>query len=110
MMSIGQRIKELRTDRGLSQRKLAEITGINRTLIANYESDKANPTVKGLIKLTRIFNVTADYILFGKADETAIGDKELFDMIKKADSFSLKNRQLTKDILQAINSHESFSR
>ena len=101
-MGIGKRIKELRAERGWSQRKLGELTEINKTLIANYELGKANPTVRGLIRLTRVFNVTADYILFGKADETTIADKELFEFVKQIDMFSIRNKQLTKDLMQAV--------
>ena len=35
---IGEKIKELREDKGISQYRLAELTGINRSTINRYEN------------------------------------------------------------------------
>lgn len=48
---IGQAIRSLRKDKGLSQRDLASQTGVHYSNIALIEAGKSNPTVDTLLKL-----------------------------------------------------------
>ncbi len=48
---VGQRIKELRNQMGLSQEKLALKAGIDRTYLAGIESGKRNATIISLNKI-----------------------------------------------------------
>lgn len=109
-MSIGLRIKKLRAAQGWSQKELGEKSGIHKALIARYELNLANPTVNGLIKLTKVFNVSADYVLFGRSGETTLSDRELFELFKEADCFDPKNRQIIKYLLQAAVSYEKIKK
>lgn len=62
-MSIGQRIKELREELGLSQMALSNATGISQSAIAIWELGKSEPTASAIITLSKFFNETADYLL-----------------------------------------------
>jgi transcriptional regulator with XRE-family HTH domain len=62
-------IKQLRESRGWTQEILAEISGVNRVLIANYESKGKGMTLTTAMKLAEALNCTIDD-LFGK-EETA---------------------------------------
>ena len=62
-MSIGQRIKELREELGLSQMALSNATGISQSAIAILELGKSEPTASAIITLSKFFNETADYLL-----------------------------------------------
>ena len=62
-MSIGETIKELRKEKGMSQTQLANLLFVSQDTISLWECNKSLPDVKALIYLTRIFGVTADYIL-----------------------------------------------
>ena len=59
------RIRELRKKNGISQTELAEITGINSNSISKIESGQNKPTIQQIEVLSKFFNVSADYILFG---------------------------------------------
>lgn len=48
---LGQAIRNLRKDKGLSQRDLASQTGVHYSNIAQIEAGKSNPTVDTLLKL-----------------------------------------------------------
>ena len=61
--TIGERIKELRKQHGLSQEEVSKYLEIQRTTISLYESGDATPPAMTIIKLARLFNVTTDYIL-----------------------------------------------
>lgn len=60
---FGDRLKELRNSKNLSQEELGEILGVRKSSISNWETDKATPTYDILIKLAQYFNVTTDYLL-----------------------------------------------
>lgn len=57
-----ERIKELRTKKGLSQAQLAKILNIDRSTVNKYESGQSRPN-RYINKLTDLFGVSADYIL-----------------------------------------------
>ena len=62
-MNIGRNIKELRKERGLTQSQLAEMLFVSQDTISLWECGKSLPDVKAVIELTKIFGVSADYIL-----------------------------------------------
>jgi len=62
------RLKQLREARGLGIRELARGIGCNHSLISLYESQKREPTISILRKISDYFNVSADYLI-GKIDE-----------------------------------------
>lgn len=57
-----ERIKELRTKKGLSQAQLAKILNIDRSTVNKYESGQSRP-IRYINKLADLFGVSADYIL-----------------------------------------------
>ena len=58
-----KRIRELREDRDLSQKHIAEYLQIHQTTYSSYELGKLGVTAEILMKLTEFYNVSADYIL-----------------------------------------------
>lgn len=66
---FGERIKDLREEHGMSQAKLAELLRCNQQTVSKYEREIRDLGTQTIIALTRIFNVSADYIL-GIEDET----------------------------------------
>ena len=62
-MTFGQRLKELRTDKHLSQMELSVKTGISQSAIAKWELDKTEPTASALVTLSRFFDESVDYLL-----------------------------------------------
>ncbi len=61
-MSIGDRLKQLRIDAGLSQKQVAETLKISKPIISQYESNQRTPSVEKLIRLSRFYNASLDYI------------------------------------------------
>lgn len=60
---LGERLKELRCDRGLTQKQLAVELGINKVTYSRYESSLREPSISTLIKIANYYGVTVDYIL-----------------------------------------------
>ncbi len=57
---IGNRIRELRKQRGMTQEKLAEILGISFQSISKWENNIALPDITLVPRLAQIFDVTTD--------------------------------------------------
>lgn len=66
-MLFGDRLRELRTERGLSQDDLAQAMGYTKTAISQYELGKRVPSYPTLTKMAAYFGVTTDWLL-GRTD------------------------------------------
>lgn len=62
-MKFGERLKELRKAKQLSQSELAFMTGISQSAIAKWELNKTEPTASSLITLAEFFEESVDYLL-----------------------------------------------
>ena len=57
-ITLGQRVRELRKLKGISQEELAFIAGLDRTYIASVEKGKRNISIVNISKLAEALNVT----------------------------------------------------
>jgi len=57
------RIKELRTGRGMKQTDLARQLGVTQGALSGWENENYEPDIKALKKMAEIFGVSVDYIL-----------------------------------------------
>ena len=62
-MLFGEKLKELRTARNMSQKQLAERIGIAKSVISFYESGDRFPSYEVLVKIAAIFHTSTDYLL-----------------------------------------------
>ena len=63
MITICERIKELRTERNLSQMQLAKALNMSQSAVAKWELGKTEPTASAIILLAKLFGESADYLL-----------------------------------------------
>ena len=75
IMEINRIIKELRTSRNLTQVDVADQLNCNRQKIADWERGKSTPSADDIVSLTRIFEVSADYLL--GITQAATNDKSI---------------------------------
>lgn len=63
-LSIQEKLKDLRIERGLSLQELSEQTGLSRAALGNYETDDYKEiTHKAVVILADFYDVTSDYLL-----------------------------------------------
>lgn len=67
-MEIGQKLKEQRTERNLSQEKLAAQLGVTRQTVASWEKGKTYPDIGNILKLSDLYGVSLDELLKEDAD------------------------------------------
>ena len=71
----GQRIRELRLKHGLTQQQLAEQIGTSQKEISKFETEYLDLSTNTLIKFSKFFKESTDYILGLETDE----GKKLYD-------------------------------
>ena len=62
-MELGKQIKTYRMEQNLSQDELAERVFVTRQTISNWENENIQPSIEMLLRLSKLFNVTTDYLL-----------------------------------------------
>jgi transcriptional regulator with XRE-family HTH domain len=62
-VSLTEKIYQLRKQHNMSQEQLAGKLGISRQAVSKWESGQSIPDTDKIIQLSKIFNVTADYLL-----------------------------------------------
>ncbi|SIR54657.1 helix-turn-helix domain-containing protein [Paenibacillus macquariensis] len=62
-MKIGNRIAELREQKGWTQEELSTLIGISRGALSHYEKSRRNPDFETLTHLADILQVSIDYLI-----------------------------------------------
>ncbi len=62
-----KRIRDLREDKDIKQRQIAEYLSINQSTYSDYETGRTTISVEALIKLADYYGVTLDYLV-GRED------------------------------------------
>lgn len=68
-MTFGEKIQKLRKEAGLSQEELSYQLGVSRQAISKWERDNGYPETEKIIRMSKIFHVTLDYLLNEEDEE-----------------------------------------
>ena len=60
---IGSKIKAARLEKKLTQEQVAELLGVSRQTISNWENEKSYPDIISVIKMSDCYEVSLDYLL-----------------------------------------------
>lgn len=63
MIKIGEKIKEIRKENGLTQTEFAKIIKTTQDSVSLWELGKSYPDIESVAKICKAFNVSADYLL-----------------------------------------------
>ena len=63
---IGSKIKAARLEKKLTQEQVAELLGVSRQTISNWENEKSYPDIISVIKMSECYDVSLDYLLKGE--------------------------------------------
>ena len=70
LSGMGQRIKQLRSQRNISQIALAKQLGVSKSVISSYENEIHLPPYDMLLQIARLFGVSTDYLLGASNNRT----------------------------------------
>ena len=62
-MEIGSKLKNARNGKGITQEQAAELLGVSRQTISNWENNKSYPDIISVIKMSDIYSVSLDHLL-----------------------------------------------
>ncbi|AZP03974.1 helix-turn-helix domain-containing protein [Jeotgalibaca ciconiae] len=87
-MTIGERIKEARKEKGMTQQELAQQLNISRSAISNWEIGRNYPDIQMIVSISNLLDVSLDQLL--KGDEAVV--KKIADdtHVRKKQSFKIK--------------------
>ena len=63
MVEFSQRLRQLRTNKHLTQAQVAKRVGVTSSMVSSYETDIRLPSYDVMIRLADLFGVTVDYLL-----------------------------------------------
>ena len=103
-MKMGERIKELRKNKGLNQSKLAKAVNSSTAMISVIEASKSKPTLDLLTELSEFFQVSTDYLLTGKegTNEISAEEREILDVLRKDEAMTNAVMEVAKVKKKAI--------
>ena len=70
--TLSNRLKELRTANGYSQKEVAHRLGISPSIISGYETGERTPSAENLLALSYLYKCSTDYLLGKINDKPAI--------------------------------------
>lgn len=95
---VGKRLRRIRTQFMLTREQFAEQVGISPQFLAEIENGKKGMSAETLFKICSHFDISADYILLGKASSA-----QLSDPVQQAlRNFSEPYLEMTEEIIKAI--------
>jgi len=65
-MNLGENIRDLRVQKNYSQGDLANELEVSRQSVSKWENNSAQPELDKLVKMSRLFDVTLDELVFGE--------------------------------------------
>ena len=69
MVGYGKRIEQLRKNKGLSRKQLAQRLNCAESTVSNYESEERMPSLEKVVKIAAEFHVSVDYLIGRCVDE-----------------------------------------
>lgn len=88
-MFNGKRLKELRTNMGLTQKQLGDLANVTKVSICGYEKGNRTPNIETLIDLANILNTTPNYLLDSEVSAKVMEDVEEYSVSISSDDMKI---------------------
>ncbi|MCP5210681.1 MAG: helix-turn-helix transcriptional regulator [Hahellaceae bacterium] len=101
--AFGMRLKDLRKQKGWTQKELANKLDIRYSHLNKYESGMHAPPLEKLIQLAEIFDVSLDYLVMGlPMEDSPIRSESLHKRFKTLEAFDDADKQTVISVIDAI--------
>ena len=109
-MELGQKIKEARIAKGLTQQELGDIVGVQKSAIAKYENGRVvNIKRSTMQKIASALEIRPSELIFDESPTEAadfhvriLTDFELMDALKDYYDLSSKNQKIVRDLIRNL--------
>ena len=96
-MDFGNKLKRLRVQAEMTQQQLASQMNVSKSVVSFYERQERMPSPDVLIKLSRIFHVSSDYLLgideTERLDVSGLDEEDILILTQLVDIFRRKNKK-----------------
>lgn len=99
-MTVGERVLSLVSERGFSQKELAEAIKAKPGTVSGWNKPNRNPSSEYIVAIAQFLNVPIYYLLTGKDDSEAILSKEDLDWLDIIHQIPEERRDMCKDFLR----------
>jgi transcriptional regulator with XRE-family HTH domain len=106
MPSVGDRVREAREKRGLTQEKLAERTGLSKGFLSDVENGNSDISSENLLKVADALGANLDYLLRGEAPRSP--SREPVVIPPELSRFAEEERLTYAQTLELIEAHNSI--
>ena len=84
MSTFGERVRETRIARGMTQQELADAIGLkSKTTVNKIEKEKRGTKLETAQKIARALHVDPDYLVFGNEEEAKAEIERLFNLLSE---------------------------
>ena len=91
---IGSKIKRARLEKKLTQEQIAELLGVSRQTISNWENEKSYPDIISVIELSSLYSISLDDLLKG--------DERMMEHLEESTNVVKSNQKLIGAIILNI--------
>jgi len=100
---LGQRIKQLRKDKGWTQKELANRVGTSPAQLNKYEAGQNTPPLDKLVLFAEVLTTTADYLIAGNvSDNMPISNTRLVQRLQLIDQFDADEKETVIKLLDGM--------
>ena len=89
-MSIGNKIKQYREERKMTQRDISEILNVEPGTISKYESGMLEPNIESIKKLAELFEISIDELLADGEEKFDVSKINVLDILREQKEMELK--------------------
>lgn len=104
LMSLRERVRDLRKEHGWSQGELADKVGADPAQISRYENGRITPSADAVVRLAEVFDVSTDYLLVEDAPRRPFrrGDEALGDRLAQVEELGPDDLALVLSFIDAL--------
>lgn len=95
----------MRKEKDLTQAEVAKAISVHQRHVSSWETGKTVPSLETLLKLSKFFSVSIDYLVSDNVPREgieAINDFDLYETFKKTESLTKEKRDEIRDIVDAL--------
>lgn len=96
-MAIGDKIKNLRLEKGYDQQEICDFLNIEQSTLSNYENNRRTPKLEMIAKIADFFGVTTDYLLDREVELTKKDNMEIDEYLNQFENELLSQTGLMFD-------------
>lgn len=97
-MTFSEKLRTIRMDRGISQKKLADMIGVSQTAVYSWEKGTRIPKMQQLVTLANIFNITLNDLL-DDVDKFTVTHTDQDNTIEFTPKSTTQLYNITRDIV-----------